>query len=153
MNQTAMNTNAKLPTKTFYWLLFACALIVVMASLDVMFRVKDKALFDKWVEISKLTGDTQTLLGTYVTGNLSVFFMKIIVPAFFALYTYYAYVKVRINYLYIFMWTVLILGSMAYTLVQMQLFSVFFYLQLGGYFILIVNLLSLVDVVKQNKSK
>ena len=153
MNNAVMNSNVILPKKKFYILLIACSIIILMASLDVMFRVKDVSLFEKWLKATNSVGDPSDLLGIYVTANLSIFFTKIIVPAFFALYTYYAYVKIRINYLYVFIWTVLILGSIAFTVVEMQLYSVFFYIQLASYGIMVVTLLSLVDIIGNKKSK
>ncbi|GAB6109641.1 hypothetical protein [Fusibacter bizertensis] len=148
-----MNTNTKLPTNKLYLILFSCALIIFITSLETMFRVKDVMLYNHWVEANQLIGDKAQLLNDYISINLSVFFSKIIIPVLFAIYTYYAYIKIRINHLYVFIWTVLNLGGLAYTVVELRLDSVFYYINILGYVMLLLTLLSLIDVIREDKSK
>lgn len=148
-----MNTNTKLPTKKLYLILLSCALIIFISSLETMIKVKDTMLFNDWVESNQLIGDNALLLNDYISINLSIFFSKIIIPVIFAIYTYYAYIKIRINQLYVFIWTVLNLGGLAYTVVELRLDSIFCYFNILGYVIMLLTLLSLIDVIRENKSK
>ena len=148
-----MNTNTKLPTKKLYLILLSCALIIFISSLETMIKVKDTMLFNDWVESNQLIGDNTLLLNDYISINLSIFFSKIIIPVIFAIYTYYAYIKIRINQLYVFIWTVLNIGGLAYTVVELRLDSIFYYFNILGYVIMLLTLLSLIDVIRENKSK
>lgn len=148
-----MNTNTKLPTNKFYLILFSCALIIFITSLETMFRVKDVMLYNHWVETNQLIGDKAQLLNDYISINLSNFFSKIIIPVLFAIYTYYAYMKIRINQLYVFIWTVLNLGGLAYTLIELRFDSIFYYINILGYVVLLLTLISLIDVIREDKSK
>ena len=151
--KTRTSNNTKLPTSKFYILILSCSLIILSASLEVMFRVKDVTLFNQWIEQNKFVGDEALLLSQYISLNLTVFFSKIIIPVMFGVYTYFAYIKLRINQLYVFMWTVLNLGGLAYTAIEMNLNSVFYYVSIIGYAVMLITILSLVDVIRENKSK
>lgn len=151
--KTRTNNNTKLPTQKFYILIIACSVIIFSASLDVMLRVKDAALFNQWVDTNALVGDEAQLFSHYISIQLSVFFSKIIIPFIFGIYTYFAYTKLRINQLYVFMWTVLNLGGLAYTAVEMNLSSVLYYVSIIGYVVMLITILSLVDLIRENKSK
>lgn len=148
-----MNTNTKLPLKKFYLILISCSVIIFAASLDVMFRVKDIQLFDSWLTQNEITGNRADLFSNYVSLNLSVFVSKIIVPVSFAIYTYFAYVKIRINQLYVFMWIVLNLGGLAYTIIEFNFASPMYYLMILSYAVCIMTLVTLVDDIRANKSK
>lgn len=147
------NSNTKLPTSKFYKLIVSCSLIIFAASLDVMFRVKDMSLFNDWVEINQLQGEEAQLLSHYVSIHLSMFFSKIIIPVIFGIYTYFAYMKLRINQLYVFIWTVLNLGGLAYTVVELNLNSVLYYISILSYIVMLITILSLVELIRENKSK
>jgi len=153
MNSNAMNTNTKLPVKKLYIILISCAIIILTASLEVMIRVKDLAFFEEWIKVNHLIGDRSELLSQFISINLSAFFSKIIVPAMFGIYTYYAYIKIRINQLYVFMWSVLNLGALAYTVIEWQLNSVLYYVSILGYIVLLFTILSLAEIIRDNKSK
>lgn len=153
MNTNAMHTGTKLPTKKLYIILISCAIIILTASLEVIIRVKDLALFEEWVRVTQLNGERSQLLSQYVSMNLTAFFSKIIVPATFGIYTYYAYIKIRINALYVFMWSVLCLGGLAYTVIEWQLGSMLYYVSILAYLVLLYTTLSLGEIIRANKSK
>ncbi len=147
------NTNTPMPLGKLTILLVSCAIIIVTASLEVMVRVKDLSLFNAWILDNQIMGDTSQYLNQYISVCLSAFMTKIIIPVTFGIYTYFAYVKIRINGLFVFIWTVLNLGGLAYTVVEWQLGSIFFYISILGYAVMILTLLSLVDLIQQYKSK
>ncbi len=147
------NTNTPMPLNKLYILLISCALVIATASLEVMFRVKDLSLFNQWIADNNITGDSSVILSQYISVCLSAFITKIIIPVTFGIYTYFAYIKIRINQLYVFMWTVLNLGGLAYTVVEWQLGSIFFYITILGYAVMLLTLLSLIDQIQEYKSK
>jgi hypothetical protein len=118
-----------------------------------MITVKDAGLFREWIEINQLQGIESELMSTYVSINLSLFFSKIAIPITFAIYSYYAYTKIKINQLFVFMWTVLNLGGMAYTIVELKLDSLFYYVIIFAYIVVLLTLVSLIDDIRENKSK
>jgi len=150
---TNTNTNTPMPLNKLYVLLIACALVIATASLEVMFRVKDLSLFNQWLADNKISGNSTLYLSQYISVCLSAFITKIIIPVTFGIYTYFAYIKIRINQLYVFMWSVLNLGGLAYTIVEWQLGSIFFYITIFGYAVMLLTLLSLIDQIQEYKSK
>jgi hypothetical protein len=148
-----MHTQAKLPLKQLYIILIACSLIIFLSSIDVLMRVKDISLFENWVKDQVLLGDPSTHLNQYVGLNLSLFFMKIIVPVSFAIYSYAAYVKIKINQLYVLIWTILNIGGLAYTAFDRQHTNILYYVIIFCYILLVLTLLTLIDVIRESKSK
>lgn len=133
-----------------YIILISLSFIILVMSLEVMMRVKDVALFDLWytnqVELSR-----QAAFSVYVTGLLSVYFQSVIAPIVFGIHTYFAYVKIRVNKLFVFMWTVLLGGGLAMVIVNIQFDSIFYYIKVILYMILIGTVLSLIGVINQSK--
>lgn len=148
-----MNFNTPLPIKKLYIFLIACSVIIFASSLDVLVTVKDISKFKEWIQANQLVGEPSDLLSSYVTVNLSLFFFKIIIPITFAIYSYYAYIKIKINALFVFMWIVLNLGGLAYIAVELRLDSVLYYIVILAYVINILTLITLAEDIRENKSK
>lgn len=148
-----MNFNTPLPIKKLYIILVTCSVIIFASSLDVMVTVKDISKFKEWIQINQLVGEQSDLLGSFVALNLSLFFFKIIIPVTFALYSYYAYLKLKINALFVFMWTVLNIGGLAYIAVELRLDSVLYYIIIFAYVINILTTISLAEDIRENNSK
>lgn len=153
MKGIIMHSQAKLPLKQLYIILIACSLIILLSSIDVLMRVKDVTLFENWVKAQALEGDSSLYLNQYVGLNLSLFFMKIIIPVSFAIYSYAAYVKIKINQLYVLIWSILNIGGLAYTAFDRQFPNILYYVIIICYVFLVLTLLSLVDVIRESKSK
>lgn len=148
-----MNFNTPLPIKKLYIILITCSVIIFASSLDVMVTVKDISKFKEWLQINQLVGEQSDLLGSFVALNLSLFFFKIIIPVTFALYSYCAYLKLKINALFVFMWTVLNIGGLAYIAVELRLDSVLYYIIIFAYVINILTTISLAEDIRENNSK
>ena len=142
-----MDSNTKLPAKQFYWLIAACAFIIFSECLLVLMRVKNPENYEVWVEVM---GEHMTF-EVYTAIHMSHFFMKVIIPVMLGVYAYVAYIKVRIGKLFVFIWTVLLVGGMAYTVIELDFSSVFYYIRLIGYILAIVTILSLINVIKEQK--
>lgn len=146
-----MNTYSKMPRKHLYIILFTVASVILFASIEVMIKVKDLTLYETWAKSTM--GITESSFNIYVTAQLSSYFTKIIIPMIFGVYTYFAYIKIRVNSLFVFMWSVLIIGSFGYNISDLNYGSIFFYGYIIGYFVLLMTVLSLLQIIQDSKSK
>ena len=142
-----MEANTKLPQKQFYFIILACALVIFCECLQVMMRVKNPNDYIVWTEVM---GDQMTF-EVYLAVQMSNFFMKVGIPAMLGIYAYIALVKVRIGNLFVFIWTVLLCGGLAYTVIEWDFTSIFYYLRIIGYGIGILTILSLIKIIKEEK--
>ena len=145
-----MNAYTKLPSKSLYRMLTACVVIVISLSLQTMIQVKDVALYRIWAQNIGISNES---FSAYVTVHLIQFFIKMIVPVMFSVYAYFAYTHIRINYLFVFIWSVLLIGGFLFVLTEMNFSSVFYYLSLLGYAVLIFNVLSLGRHIGNSKNE
>lgn len=150
-----MLLNKKMPKNKFYIILILTSIIILSMSLESMFRVKDLSIFEKWISENEILivsdEDFSQAFSSYLTLVLSSMFIKIITPASLSIYSYYAYSRIRINKLFIFIWTLLLLGGLGYELLSANLGSIFFYINIIAYIFLIINIISLnnLDASKQ----
>lgn len=145
-----MHSGTKLPKKHLYIILVSLSVIMLSLSLETMMRVKDISMFDAWFGLQNdIT--REAAFDVYVTAILAAFFQRVIVPMAFGIHCYFAYTKIRINKLFVFMWTVLLGGHFAYTIIALQFDSIFYYIDILIYIILIITTLSLVGVINKNK--
>jgi len=151
-----MDGYTKLPKKNLMMILISSAVIIMMCSVEVMIMTKDADVYRHWIqtlgnEVGGLT-DTQ-IFNAYLSVQLSRYFIKVIVPIMVSIHSYFAYVKLRINKLFVFIWTILITGELAYHLSAMNLQSVIFYISLFSYLFLIYSILSLNTVINSGRNK
>lgn len=144
-----MNSNTKLPQNKFYLILTLCAIIIFLNSIEVMMNVKDIELYDQWVsEIEESSDfDNEDYYDSYVTSNLNYFFIKIIMPMALGIYSYFAFKYTRINKIYVYVWTILLLASFVFALLELEFDSMFYYINMFSYIILIGTLLSLTNII------
>lgn len=151
-----MENNARLPLKQLNIILIASAAIIFSSSLEVLIRVKDSGLFEVWKENALLAGYfTQNMPPTfddYVVGEMFRYMFRIIIPIGFSLFSYYTYRKLRLNRLFIFVWSVLLLGGMAYTFFELNFNSIFYYIVLIGFVVMLITVLSLNEEIRNNKN-
>jgi len=143
----------KLPKKHLYIIILTLGFIIFLLSLEVMMKVKDINMFNNWLKDNKqytiANLENADLFNTYISINLSLYFQRIIVPIGLGIHTYLAYVKLRINKLFVFIWTVLLIGSILYTVVGLKNLAVFSYMYIGLYIIVIFTVLSLLTVIEK----
>ena len=151
-----MENNARLPLKQLNIILIASAAIIFSSSLEVLIRVKDSGLFEVWKENALLAGYfTQNMPPTfddYVVGEMFRYMFRIIIPIGFSLFSYYTYRKLRLNRLFIFVWSVLLLGGIAYTFFELNFNSIFYYIVLIGFVVMLITVLSLNEEIRNNKN-
>lgn len=136
-------------------MLFITAFIILSLSLDTMMRVKDLALYDAWYTdmVGEIELGYDQSFSIYVTGNLAAYFFNVVIPMAFGVHTFFAYKKIRINGLFVFIWLVLLTGSALYVLMTFAFSSIFYYSTLLGYFFLILTVLSLTSIINETKKR
>ena len=121
-----MNTYQKFPKKQLYIILAAAALVIFASSLDVLMRVKDASIFEAWKEsaiaFGTFTTENPPTLNDYVGVELFRYLFKIAIPVGFALLTFLTYQKLTLTKIYIFIWSVLLVGGLAYTFFELNFY-------------------------------
>ncbi|GAB6089799.1 hypothetical protein [Spirochaeta dissipatitropha] len=115
-----------------------------------LFYVKDLEFFHAWLADADMALAEQSF-DMYVTARLSQYMMKLVIPFAFAIYSYASYKLIRVNTLFVFMWSVLILGGLAYNITGLELRTVFFPAYIVLHLILLLTNLSLVQVIRESK--
>ena len=150
-----MLLNEKIPKSKYYCILILTSIIIFSISIESMFRVKDLSLFENWIAMNNISVnndyDLSQAFNSYLILILSSMFLKIIIPASLSIYSYFAYTHIRINKLFVFIWTVLLLGGLAYELVSFNIGSVFFYINIIAYIFLIITIISLNSIIDRSK--
>lgn len=140
MKGAQMEANQKLSTKHFYLIILACGIIILCEALQVMIRVRTPENYQQWLqEVGEVAGSS---FQVYLAVQLSYFMGKIVTPMMLGLHTYIAFVKIRVGKLFVFIWVVLMLGSMAYTLVEWTMKSPFYWIKLISYILAVTTILN-----------
>ena len=146
-----MNSYTKLPKKQLYLILLFSSLIIFSESLTVMIKVKDIDLFKDYLINFGFTLESGTLyqeyFSSYVALNLSYFFFNIIIPVALSIHSYVSFISIRISKLFVFVWTVLIFGALAYAIIKFSFQSIFYYLTIISYISLLFTVSSLNIVI------
>lgn len=151
-----MDSGTQLPKKQTIIILSTLSVLILFISLESMIKIKDLQLYEIWYEsfeVEKMGISENEAFSVYVTGQLAMYFFNIIVPMIFGIHVFLAYTKLRINKLFIFIWSVLLLGSLAYRLVEKDYTSVFFYMTSIGYGVVLWNLWSLTPIINGNENR
>lgn len=139
-----MNSYIKLPQINLYLILISCGIIISSVSLETMIIVKDVDLYNKWLsEINEINSLNPELFNTYVSLNLIQFSLKVITPMALAIHSYFAFFYTRINKLFVFIWTALTVMSLGYTAFEMRFESVFYFISILSYIVLIYGITSI----------
>ena len=146
-----MLSNIKMPKSKFNIILIFTSMIIFSISMEAMIRVKDISLFQNWIEAKDILINNEIELeeafNSYLVLILISMFIKIVVPMALSIHSYFAYTRIRINKLFIFIWIVLLLGGLAYELVGLNIGSIFFYINIIIYIVLIITIFSLNSVI------
>ena len=150
-----MNSYTKLPKKQLYSILLLCSIIILSETLTVMIKVKDINLFKVYLIKLGFTLDLGSLysehFSSYVAMNLSYFFFNILITVIIIIHSYIAFISIRISKLFVFIWTVLVRGALAYTKLGFNFQSIFYYINITCYIFLLITILSLNKVIDNIK--
>lgn len=125
-----MKETIEMSKKTFYLIVGLCAVIIMANSIEAFIKAKDGGLFEAWLSNPRLNIDrsqsTDQFYSIYLTMCLSVFIMRIITPVALSLNTYFAFIKTKVNKIFVSIWMVLIVGLFLFTSIGETYFSIFF---------------------------
>lgn len=143
-----MRDQIEMTRGVFYTIVGICAVIILATSIEAIFKVKDTAFFEMWLSNPNLNAamigeTTEELYETYLSMCMSSFFVKVITPIGLSIHSYMTLTKLRVNKLYIVIWTVLLIGSFGFSIIGESLYSIFFIVSSIGYIALILMMIYL----------
>ena len=143
-----MREQIEMPKGIFYGIVGLCAFIILSTSLEAIIKAKDTTIFEMWLSNPKLNttvlGTTiEEIYSTYISMCMSNFFVRVVTPIGAAIHSYLAFTNLRVNKLYVIIWSVLLIGSFEYSIIGESLYSVFFILSGIGYIALILIMIYL----------
>ena len=142
-----MAENYSATRKKLYILLIIISILILVLSIEALMEVKDRALFLEWfdeVQSQEEASITEAeAFDTYVSGNILLYMLNLVIPLGFALHIFFAYQKAKINSLFIYLWFIMLMGGMAFTLISWNFQSLFYYIRMIAYLVLIATTLSL----------
>lgn len=148
-----MNPLNKMSKTRFYIIIILLSILIFSLSLEAIFLTKYIDNFDIWVEESKqfLEGDLseEELFDLFISYRLFEYFINVILLIFYGIHSLFSYYKLGINNLFIFIWTVLLLGNFLILLASLEVNSFFYYFKLMIYLGLVINNLLLVKANKR----
>lgn len=137
-----MRESIEMPKNIFYLIVGICSAIIMLTSIDILFRSKDTELFNMWLSNKNfsqefLTKTTEELFSEYLQMNISIFIVRVITPMAIAIHAYFTFTKLRVNKLYVVLWTLVSIGTFLLTSLGEQFYSIFFIMSGICYLILI----------------
>jgi hypothetical protein len=125
-----MKETINMSKKMFYLIVSLCTAIIIANSIEAFIKVKDLGLFETWLANPNLNIDrsqnTNQIYSIYLTMCLSIFIMRIITPVALSLNTYFAFIKTKVNKLFVLIWIILLVGLFIFTSIGELYFSIFF---------------------------
>ena len=148
-----MREQIEMSRTIFYIILGLCATVIIMASLEVIMKVKDTQLFEMWllqpnIKLEAVGKTDNQMYSTYINMYLSTFLVRVVTPIGLAIHSYLTLSKLRVNKLYVNVWSVLLVGSFLLSILGEGYYSIFFiisgiaYVALVGMMIHLRKLLS-----------
>lgn len=137
-----MRESIEMPKNIFYLIVAICSAIIMLTSIDILIRAKDTELFNMWLSNKNfspefLNQSTENLFSEYLQMNISIFIVRVITPMGIAIHTYFTFTKLRVNKLYIVLWSLISIGTFLITSLGEQFYSIFFIISGICYFIII----------------
>lgn len=140
---TEVEQLGKLKKKDFYRIIILCGSFIMIASLEVLAKAKDLDYFTFVNESLLAQGNPGLTYEDFVTSMLASYIGKIILPVGLALTTWIAFIKIGFNRIFIFSWTLFTLAAAAFHLLSLELTSIFYYIYILLYIIMLIHLIRL----------
>ena len=143
-----MRESIEMSRKVFYSIVGICAVIIMLTSMDMLFRTKDIEMFNMWLNSGNFTEEflsqsNEQLFSTYLQMCIGMFIIRVITPVSLAIHAYFTLVKSAINKMYVIVWSVIISGATALLILGESTFSVFYIGSLIGHIVLVIIMLYL----------
>ncbi|HOK63548.1 MAG TPA: hypothetical protein PK083_04205 [Soehngenia sp.] len=128
-----------LSNKHFYILVILCSVIILLSSLELMIIIKDSTIFNKWVITNNLTQyPIEDTFVEYLNANLISYTLRIIFPVALGISAFLTLTKFYINKILVYVFLLIELGGLTFTAIQRNFNSLFYFLILSLYVVLIV---------------
>ncbi|MGM0396618.1 MAG: hypothetical protein ACQEP4_06145 [Bacillota bacterium] len=113
----------------FYILLLITSLLILVASIEALILGKDGGMFLQWA-MENFPEDIpdNLLFSQYVSSNLSIYFLKVIIPSSIAVTAFLTATRTRFTGIMVYIWVILSFGGLAFTNADMNFQSAFFYI-------------------------
>lgn len=152
-----MKDSIEMPKGVFYTIAAICAAVIMLTSLEMLIKAKDADLFNMWLSNGNLGQDllsqtTDQLYSTYLNVCISTFFVRVITPMAIAIHSYFTFTKLRVNKFFVIIWSVILVGAFALTVLTEQFYSIFFIGSGIGYLTLILTMIYLAKCIRNVKS-
>jgi hypothetical protein len=143
-----MRQTIEMPKYIFYIIVSLCVGIIIFNSIETIIKAKDIDLFNKWILSKELNinviGQTkQQLYSTYLSMCLSTYFVRIITVIALAIHSYFTFVKIGVNKLYVYIWIMLLIFSFVLILFGQSVYNIFFVLSAICYLGLLIAMIYL----------
>lgn len=138
-----MRESIEMPKGIFYIIVGICGSIIMLTSLDMILRTKDIELFNMWLTNPSINAEvsvqtTEELYSTYIQMCLSIFIVRVVTPMAIAIHTYFTFTKLRVNKLYVVLWSLVAIGSFILSSLGEPFYSIFFIMTGIAYLALII---------------
>lgn len=137
-----MKESIKMSKRIFCFIVGLCATIIMVNSLEAFLKVKDIGLFNIWVEnfndqilLNSLTQESIYIM--YFNFALASYLIKIVAAIGISINTYLVFAKMRVTKLYVWVWSVLLIGSIGLIAISESFFLIFFIITMICYAILV----------------
>lgn len=148
-----MQRLGKLSKADFYRIIILCGILISLASLEVLAKAKDADYFNFINASLKEQGSPQLTYEDFVISMISAYVARIIIPAGLALTSWVALVKTGFNQVFIFSWSVFLLAALAFQILSLELTSIFYYLFILLYLLLLIQLIRTSIYAKKEEGK
>lgn len=135
-----MNDRRALDRRGFYIIAVLCSFLILFSSLEAVLKVKDSQLFIEWhKDMYPNEAVNEDNFSIYLAGNVAEYTLKTAFPASIAITAYFSIGKSKVFGAMSFIWLVLSGGGFAFHLLQRDFDSIFYYIGIILYTILIVK--------------
>lgn len=117
--------------------------IILLASVEILAKAKDLDYYNFIRQSLEAQGRGTISYEEFVVGMLASYLGKIIIPAGLAFNTWYAFIKSGYNRTFIWIWSIFTGAALAFQMLSLELNSLFYYLFILLYLILLVFLIRL----------
>lgn len=141
------NPKQRLDDKKLMRLLVPSAVLILLLVFEALLTVKDTEMFERW------HAQTQGAFHDFVTMNVLLFLFAVLYPAALSLYSLFAIRLYGTPPVYRYVWSFLGIAALAGRLLEWRLQSVFYYLSIAAYVMIIYRVATLDKVTLESKKK
>lgn len=140
-----MRESIEMPKNIFYMIVGICSGIIMLTSMDILLRAKDTGLFDVWLANTNFSEEflnqtPEALYSEYLQMNISIFIVRVITPMSIAIHTYFTFTKLRVNKLYVVLWSFISIATFILTSLGEQFYSIFFIMS-GIFYLFLIGIM------------